>query len=209
MSQTRNGPPAAISAPDLWTEIAASARAHRLVPFPRKRADGTPFGDIAMQVLTQEESKAVTTSTEAFVRKMLKSNEALAQNGEPSIGYATLFENRASEEILFRAARRAGDVNRSFFPAIEEIGRRLTTDEIGVLMFEYRRVQTEIGPIVARLSQEELDAWIERLATGGSAFPLDFLSLGAQSDLLMYMAKRLWISRTDSSSAGGPPAEST
>ncbi len=151
----------------------------------------------------------MTTSTEGFVRRMLKSNEALAQNGEPSIGYATLFENRASEEILFRSARRAEDLARAFFPTIEEIGRRLTTDEIGVLMFEYRRVQTELGPITAKLSQEEYDAWIERLATGGSAFPLDFLSLGAQSDLLMYMAKRLWTSRTDKSSAGSPPDEST
>ncbi|WP_437767184.1 hypothetical protein WMF27_20510 [Sorangium sp. So ce281] len=198
-------PESEISAAELWLQITSVPRPYRLVPFPRKAPDGKAIGEIAMVVLTQEESMAATASTERFVRKMLKEQGALPQNGEVSAGYSTLFENRCSCEVLFRACKRKEDISRPFFPSIEAVAQKLTTDEIGVLMFNYTRVQSELGPIVGKMSQEEMDAWIERLAVGGSSFPLDSLSLAARSQLMLYMASQLYSSRMASSSPGTQP----
>lgn len=202
-------PPSDISAADLWAQITAMPRPHRVVPFPRNGADGKPMGEIAMMVLTQEESMLATTATDTYVRKLMKDNNSLPGKDEASGGYATLYENRASLQILFRASKRADDLTKPFFPTVDTIGAKLTTDEIGVLMMHYLRVQSELGPISGEMNQETVDAWIERLAVGGSAFPLGFLSLGAQSTLMISMASRLWASRTASASPGSQPVDPT
>ena len=69
-------------------------------------------------------------------------------------------------------------------------------------MRHYMQTQAEVGPIVANMSQVEMDAWVEMLGKGGSTAPLALLSLDQASALLMYMASRLSVSPTDTSSPG-------
>lgn len=206
MAQT---PPPDIEPADLWQQITAMPRAHRPVDFPRKGPDGAAVAQVAVVVLTQEETMAANLQADRHVRKLMQDAKSLPNRNEMSGGYSNLFEMRASMEILFRACRRSGDLGKPFFPIVEAIGKSLTTDEIAVLMNQYVRVQAELGPIVSKMDQEEVDVWIERLATGGSAFPLDSLSSGALTALVMSMASRLWILSTDNSSPGSPPEEST
>jgi hypothetical protein len=200
-------PPTNISATDLWMQITAMPRPHRIVDFPRTDPNGQPVAQVAIVVLTQQESFAVSTSTERFVKKMLKDNGATASRDERSDGYETLYETRACIEILWRACKKADDPTKNFFPTVEAIAQ-LTTDEVGVLFRAYGTVRIEIGPVVQMMTQEEYDAWIERLAVGGSAVPLSFMTLAAQTELLMYSARQLHASRMDNSSPTRPLDES-
>jgi hypothetical protein len=187
-----------VSAGDLWAQITASPRAHRTVPFPRALPDGTPV-EVAMIVLEQEQAMAAKASSARWVQRMLR------EKGAPGEAFPedrqALAEMRDAQELLFRACRRPADLAKPFFPTLEAIGK-LTTDEVSVLVMHYQRVQMELGPIVAEMSAEEVDAWIERLAKGGSLFPFDSLSLGAQSLLITSMAARLSSCTTGSSSPG-------
>jgi len=143
------------------------------------------------------------------VRKVLK-GESVGVPGanERSDGYTTLYENRAAQEVLARACKREGNLKMPFFPSVDAIGD-LTSDEIGVMFGQYNIVRSQIGPIVSIMSTDEMNAWIERLAIGGQADPLAFLTLAARSDLLMFMASQLHSSRTANSSPTAPPDSPT
>lgn len=201
-----NGPSPALSPADTWTQLTALPRPHRVVDFPRKGPDGATVGQIAIVTLTQGESMSATNSTERVVKKLMKEEGgAVPGSNEKSEGYTTLFENRAAIEVLFRACKKPDDLDKPFFPTIEAIAKHLTVDEIGVLMNLYNIVREEIGPIVSRMSEEEMDAWIDRLVQGGrAADPLALLTLAARTDLLIYMADQCSRSQTDSSSHTTP-----
>lgn len=202
-------PPADLAPADLWAQITAMPRAHRIVPFPRRGPDGQPMGNVAMQVLYQAETQSATVCTENRVRRALKASEAMPGSGEPRQSYEILFETWASCETLYRCCRKADDISKPFFLTVEEIAAKLSSDEIACLLLAYNQVRAELGPIVSEMSQEEMDAWIEMLAKGGSTVPLASLSLGAQSRLVLYMASLLYLSPTDSSLPGSPLAALT
>ncbi len=190
-------PPSNIDPSDLWAQITAMPRAHKIVKSPLKLPDGSE-AEMIMQVLTQEEAQLCTIETERFTRKMLKdSNTAMPKSDEKSEGYNNLYETRCAAEILFKACRQIKDINKPFFPGVNELSKKLTTDQIGCLMNQYLIIQQELGPIVSEMEQYEFDAWIEKLATGGSAHFLGLLTLGARNQLTMYMASQLHSLRTD------------
>jgi len=189
-------PPTDISPIDLWAEITRVPRPYRIVDFPRKGPDGKPVAQIAMTVLTQEETMLTISMTEKWVRKTMKADACLPGKDEPSNGYQALFELRATLEVVYRSSRMVGDLDKNFFPTPDTIGTKLTKDEVAVLGMAYARVQADLGPIASEMDEEMTEAWIETLAVGGSAVPLSGLSLGAQSQLMLSMASRLWASRT-------------
>lgn len=202
-----SGPPADIPPDALWMQITAMPRPTRLVDFPRKDPiTGEPMATLVMQVLTQEEWMSCAADAEKFTRELLKN---APKNDEARRGYDSVYDNAASLEILFRACRREKDPKIHFFPSVSAIRKALSADEVGVLMRHYLTAQLELGPIIARLDEKEVDAWVERLAEGGSSVPLDLLSLDELKTLALTLALRLHSSSTAISSPGSPPAEST
>lgn len=198
-------PPNDIPPHELWALITQLPRPYRTIDFPRNGADGKPIGQLAIRVLTQEEQILAAAEAERFTKKAIKD---LPKGDEAKTGYDSVYQNTAAVEVLFAACRQKDDPDKAFFPSREALRRFLTPDEVGVLMVSYYTVQSEIGPIVAHLSEEELDAWIKRLAEGGSRFPLDLLSWDAAKDLAFSLACRLYKLTTDSTSPGSLP-EST
>jgi hypothetical protein len=91
------------------------------------------------------------------------------------------------------------------FPTPKLLRTQLTQDEVGVLMNLYLTAQAELGPIVARMTDADVDAYVSRLVEAGNAVPLAFLSSEALNDLVMHLAYRLQPSTTDTSSPGEPP----
>jgi hypothetical protein len=200
------GPPSAIDPGDLFMQIAAMPRPSRLVPFPRKDESGNPLCEVALWVLTQEEMMQSNADTERYVRQTLK--DQVAQKTEARKGYEQLFNQRGCVEILWRCCRRPSDITKPFFRTKQDIEKYLTTDECGVLYSAYMRVSADLGPIVSELTEEEMEAWLVNLATGGSAaVPLDSLSWGAQTRLMTFLACRALSSSTDTSSASTPPSD--
>ncbi len=191
-----SGPPDT-DASDLWVQLQALPRPHKIVDFPRVGPDGEAVGQVAMFVLTQEEQVASNAEAERFSRKLLKDGK------RGDLGYEAIFNNEGAVQVLFRACRDANNLKKPAFPTTNAIREHLTADEVGILFEHYLTVQLELGPIVASLSQTELDAWVEKLAEGGAYF-LDLLSREMQKVLIISMAARLAKSATGSGSAGTP-----
>lgn len=197
-----SGPPADISASELWLKLSSRERPSKIVDFPRNGEDGKPVGRLRIRVLTQEEQMACSVAAEKLVKEHLK------DSGKDELGYERLFSDALCVEVLFRACRDENDVGRALFPGTKQLRTALSTEECSMLFQHYLTVSVELGPTALTMSDGEFDAWIARLVEGGSAFPFDLLSSDLQRLLILYMA-RLLTSPKDSSFAGSQPEEST
>jgi len=135
--------------------------------------------------------------------------EHLKDSKKDELGYERLFTDAVCVEVLFRACRDAEDVSKPAFPSPKSIRHALTTEECAMLFQHYLTVQLELGPMVVTMSDDEVEAWITRLAEGGSSFPFDMLSSDLQKILLLHMAYQLRSLPTDKSFAGSLPEESS
>jgi hypothetical protein len=204
-----NLPPKDVAPSELFAKLTSVDRPHKIVDLPRKGADGEPVGQVAMVPLTQYEMMAAAASAEKQTRELLKGN--LPQQTEAQLGYNDVYNNSAAAEVLFRACKKPDDLKSSAFRTPHEIGTALSTDEIGVLYHHYETVKAELGPIVSTMTEDEVEAWVAVLAKGGSYLPLDTLSWGALTTLVLSMASLLQSFLTDRSSLGSPaePQDST
>ncbi len=196
-----SGPSKEIPASHLWLKLQEMPRPSKLVDFPRRGEDGEPIGQTAIRILTQEEQMACAMAAEKSAREHLKD----AKRDE--IGYERFFSDAHCVEVLYRACRDPDDVTRTAFPSSKLLREALTTEECAALFTHYLTIQLELGPTVSNMGDEEIEAWIDRLVEGGSAFPFDLVSSDLQKILLLHMAYQLRSSQTDTSSVGSPPEE--
>lgn len=195
------GPPTDVAASELFLKLSSATRPGDIVDFPRKGADGEPLGQVRMVVLTERELVAAAIDAEKFAQKHLKTDMKLSDSSQ---GYLDVYRHESAVQILHRSCKRVEDdmAKLPAFPSPNEIRDVLTPDEIAVLLEEYYLVQAKYGPIVARLSREEVEAWINKIAEGGSAYPLAFLSSETKDGLLVRICSLLQTLPTDSISAG-------
>lgn len=202
------GPPDSIEASALWVELQSTPRPFRVIPFPRKRPDGSVMGNVAIWVLTQEEQFICNAAAEKKTREILKlEGSEVPKKDETNLAYIHTFGNAAQVEILWRCCRNEQDPSKPAFPSPNLMAKILTTDELATLFRHYLTVQLELGPIVAHMSKEEMEAWIRKLHEGGSAFPFDTLSSELQTTLLLFLVSEVVKFWTATSSAGSPPEE--
>jgi hypothetical protein len=194
---------------DLWARICAMPRPHKVIDFPRKDpTTGEPIGQIAMWVLTQEEQEACAANANNKTRELIKSTKGeIPKDDDARDGQRDLYHNLAADEVLYRACRKVDDLKSSFFPSAALLRQYLSVDEVGVLISNYYSVQAELGPIVARMSAEEQEAFLARLQKSGDRFPLDSVSREELIRLLIFSVSRVPSSSTDTSSPGSPRDE--
>lgn len=188
---------------DIWAEIMAEPRPHRLVPFPRnKPGTDQPYCEIAMVVLTAEESASITATAERKTRNMLK--DVVPGKSEISKGYDELYRQFCAEGIIFRSCKNPENLSRAFFPSVDVILSALSVDEIAILLNHYYSVQIEMGPVIADLDENETKMWMQRMVEGGTQarFLLNSFSLEALKELISSMASQLKILQTDKSLPG-------
>jgi hypothetical protein len=199
-----HGPPKDMAPGELWTKLQEMPRPSVVVDFPRKGPDGEPVGRVAMQVLSQEEQMICAAAAERFTKEKLREG----QKGE--FGYETLYGNELVVQVLSRACRQEDDVTRAAFPSSTLMRQRFTADELGILFEQYLSVQLRLGPIVSKLQEHELDAWVDMLVEGGlAASPFDFLSSDMKKVLAHSMASQIAELRKAKSSAGSPPDDTS
>lgn len=202
-AKTPNGPPKDIGASELWIALTQIPRPWEVVDFPRKDPiTGAPVGQLAIWVLTQEEQVIASTHADKGARKLLGEDAS-----KSSIGYETVYENEAVVWVLWFACRNVKNIKETAFPTPELLKKQLSVDEISALAKLYLQTQYKLGPIVAQMSSEEEEAWIRRLAEGGSVFPTALLSQRELERLVSSMASRLVSYWTDTSSVGSPLSE--
>lgn len=200
-----SGPPDDIAPSELWAALMQLPRPSKDVDFPGKDPGGNPIGKLKMVVLTQAEHMVCIAAADKVAKELIKE----AKKDEPTLAFDNLFHNAASVEVLARACRDFNDVERPAFPSPKQIRTKFTADQIGQLTRQYLQTQAELGPIVAWMTREEEDAWVAKLAEGGSVFPISFLSVEAQDRLLLSLACRLQKFLTAMSSAGSQLDESS
>lgn len=191
---TNQAPPSNIDASDLWALIVKQDRAHKVIESPFTLPDGSK-AMVAVQILTQEEVQLSTIDAENYTKKAMKSASNSLAKTEVNTGYESMYENRSMIEILSRACRQAVptvDLKKPFFPNTAAMAKHITTDQLTVLFNQYLTIQHELGPITSNMEQYELDAWVEKLAEGGSTHFLGMLTLAAQNQLILYMANQSW-----------------
>ena len=186
---------------DLWALLCELPRPHKIVEHPRKLADGSPV-ELVMWPMSQEEQLAASASAEAFTRRLLK--DAQPKSDEARRGYDDIYQSEAAVQVLFRSCRRKDNFNLPFFPSLEAI-RSMSTDEVSVMFMMYLTVQADVGPIVARMDKEEMDAFISRLIESGNKFPLDSISPALLKDLVISLVSRLSTYLTATSLPGSQP----
>ena len=182
---------------DIWARIISTARPHMVVPFPRINSEtGEAIAEMAMVVLTSEESAIVTADAEKKVRRILKDN--IPGQGEARRGYDELFNTFVAEGLLYTACKNKEDLKRPFFPRKEAILQLLNVDELAIMLNHYYTVQMELGPVIASLGDDEMAAWENRLLEAGTkpAFLLNSCSLEVLKMLVLYLANRLKNSQT-------------
>lgn len=199
-----HAPPTDVPASELFLRLSASARPSEVVDFPRKGPDGEPLGQVRITILTERDILASAVEAERFTQKMLRTPERPSDS--VSQGYIDVYRHESAVQLIHRSCKRAEDAQARMpaFPSPHEIRDMMTPDEIGVLLESYFLVQAKYGPIVARMSAEDVEAWVSRLMVGGNALPLAFLSSEMRDALIVRICSLLQSSPTDNSSAGVP-----
>jgi hypothetical protein len=207
---------------DLWERICARPRPHKVVDYPVKGDDGQPLGKLVIQVLQQHEIETAAGQAGQRARRALATIIADKRSQEVSgtpLGTAIdakafdeLYDNIRATEILAVACRKTSDPKLPAFPSADEIRKRLTADEVGVLFAYYATVQSELGPIAAFMAEGDREAWIERLTVSGERYPLGGLTPEAHQLLTLGLAQevkalRAQISRMATSSRGALPGD--
>jgi hypothetical protein len=198
-----SAPPKHIDPGELFARL-AGPRPSKVIDFPRKDEAGKPLFQMAIVPLTEGELMACRAAAEAYARKMLDDESKTKTPGD-SLGYKDLYINAVYVEYIARACRYPDELEMLVFPTgSPELRKRLYTDEIAVIFEACEIWQSESGPIVSRMGDGEMEAWIALLAEGASQVPLSALSSAAKNGLLLFMASRLHALRTDRSSPGSP-----
>jgi hypothetical protein len=186
---------------NLWHTLAKHKRPVKTIDLPVFDDKGNAICQVALRIVDHDSQVEIQRKATLETDKVYKG--AFSPNiDRDSPAYQERYNNIAAKHFLFAACRDTENPKLPFFPTPDHVGEVLTNSEIAVLHLNYRTFENEFGPIIANLSGDELDRWIERLALSAKegAYFLDRISSVAQTQLLMSMASQLWTYRTDKSS---------
>lgn len=187
-------PPNDVSARDLWLKLCETPAPSEVIDFPRKGSDGKPVGKLRIQVLSMGDHDEARLRAHAALK-----DRKLTPQDLDGVTVREVYADRVARELLAMACCTVDPIKGSdgvygkVFPDAEKIGAKLTADEISVLFAAYLSIQSKYGPMESDIeSPEELNAWIKRLAEGGSAVPLAQLPSQACQRLALSLAERAY-----------------
>lgn len=195
-------PPEDVEAALLWQKLSEHPRPSDVVDFPRKDGEGRPIAKIRMQVLTLEQHDEARLRAQAHLKdeRKLKLEDFATEIAKEVIGDAVAVELLALACVSVKPIKDSDSVGgpvryARMFRDGNQIRTSLAADEIATLFTTYLMVQRKFGPterLVA--SEEDLTAWIRRLAEGGNEYPLaplDSLQLASLTTSLAVRAYSL------------------
>jgi hypothetical protein len=193
-----NGPPEGVKPSALWLKLQETPAPSEIVPFPRRGRDGKPIGHLRIMVLTAKQFAMCQMNAHHDAVNRHKWDTAEKQ--QQAIP-AEIIADCVARQVLCMACTVVepdGDADMGekvayakAFPSPESL-LELSKDELAVLFSLYGMVQAKWGPVLIGMSDDQQDAWIARLAEGGSAFPLRLLDSHQRDQLTLSVAKKLW-----------------
>ncbi len=140
---------------------------YTVVPFPRRRNDGSTIAHVHVRVLSDHEWAHAKANALQEMRGLLRSGER--SDGE-------LEQNLTIRWVLAEACRDADDPRRRFFEHGAFDVRRFQDRELAELWLAYLAVRKANLPTLGEMSPPELEAWAERVEEGAEAYPFYFSS---------------------------------
>ena len=172
-------PPKDTEPSELFAKLLEMPRPTEVIDFPRTDAQGNPVGQVRIQILTSlEHDKARELAHGALKKRGIDKDDMSAPAIREVLGDAIAKELIAMACLGERDYAKDGEapIYQRVFRGSRDVDA-LGADEILVLFNAYQLVQNKYGPFERNLSDSDVDAWIERLGEGGSAFPLLNLAL--------------------------------
>lgn len=198
------GPPRDVAPQDLWTKLTSTRRPFKDFTFKARGQDAT----VRIVVLTENELMHCRAQADAYAKQEVKraTGDRQSPTESSSLGYKDIYNNEVVVQIVCCACRdpNGQSVASMAFPNADLARQFFTSDELAVLFNAYCDWQSESGPIIASMTPEEMDAWLDKLQEGGSRVPLAALSSEAKNQLLLHSVSRLSTLRTGNGSAGSP-----
>ena len=204
------GPPKDVDASELWLALTAIPLPHEVVDFPVKDpVMGKSLGKVAIVPLSPEELWACRKLAWDYAAKYV---DEKPEAGKESTVFKEIMGDEATVQILYRALRDPNDkkLERRALPAPAVMRRKpFTADILGVLLKQYLTTCVKCGPIVATMTEAEINAWLDALEEGAAAFPFEVLSQGMLTDLLQHSVARCKKLRAGSGLPGQQPGASS
>ncbi len=196
-------PPEDIPPSELFLKL-CEPRPSEVIDFPRKDRDGNYVGKCRIQVLKSEDhdrarivaqkklkAKVAGFGIEALDSKDMESPAVREVLGD-IVAHELLTMAVLSDKASFEETEENAAVYARVFRDSSQISKVLSADETLALYNAYMLVQHKYGPFERTIgSDEELDDWVNRLAEGGSAFPLLALTSPQLAELTLSLAERI------------------
>ena len=195
-------PPEDISPSELFLKLSQSPRPTEVVDFPRVDESGKSIGQIRIQVLRMEEHDRARIMAQKRLkeRSRVYGYDKIEAADMDSAGIREVLGDMTARELLAIACldtrnHAGGDDEKPFYPRVfpdsDSIAQILSADETAVLFSAYLLVQDKYGPFERNLTSDaDVDAWVQRLEEGASAFPLLHLPLPRLVELASSLAAR-------------------
>ncbi|NOU29021.1 MAG: hypothetical protein HOO96_14055 [Polyangiaceae bacterium] len=163
-----------------WNLIAQIPRPTSEVPAPRET------GTLLVRELVMEEVQSCVAATATYMHVKVGRTKHVGATDD-------LYNNEAATQILSRAFLETRDDGPPVpaFPSPKAVRATLQVQEVGALMSAYLEHASTHSCIRATMTDAEMVAMVEKLATGGTQTPLAFLTPGATEDFVRWMAEKL------------------
>jgi len=207
---TSRKPPTDIAPSELIRRLGDTRRPSEEVPFVRRTEDGQPLFSYRMMVLSVDDLDVARANADLYTRTKLRDQLEMTEDQARQVRAETweaIYKDALVVEVLYASMRQAEDVTKRVWDAPSQIRKLLTTDEVAALFDTYQGVQFRLGPIWRMFSEEECEAWIERLTAGAGAYPFVGLEQGQLIQLATSLAYRLRSLKTAIGSSGLPTSD--
>ena len=188
-------PPTDISARALFLKLIERPYPSEIVPFPRFNAEGKPICMVRIRVLPFEDHERAQLEAEKRIRGQFTPEEYA--HAERTSSLRQIIDDAVTAELVAMVVMAVDPVEGSDPPRYERLFanasevRALTADEVSTLFSMYLMVQARFGPYETSFrTEDEIKAWIQRLAEGAGAFPLAQIGSRQRDELLLCSAQR-------------------
>lgn len=190
---SNNLPPRDISAAELLLKLIERPRPSAVVDYPAKSPTGQPLARIRIMVLGGDQQEEARFRAKEY----LKSKRRMAdQDFETELG-RSLLGDAVARECIAMACHMVeaieGSEDNPKYPVIFQSAadvNKLPADEITALFGAYCAVQKKFGPFDSGMTEQEINAWIQRLEEGASALPLSLIASSQRDELCLRLSAR-------------------
>lgn len=196
-----------------WARICEGTRYSKIIPFPRKGADGEPVCYLRVRNLTVIEANSANAiahqkAVDSF-RRADPDYKGPIDTTAPA--FRTAFDNASAIEQIKIQCRTLEDPSKPFFPPADPKHARsaaenvLSMDEVAALMQQCLIVRNEQNPLKYEMTDEQILQLVERARVSENPdFFWSFVSLDLAIPLVRRLVFLLSTSRASSSDSSQP-----